>query len=190
MNRLLLFLLLFAPTLAQAQYTTIFNPFTGKLDYVTPPATAVPNYGQGFTNQTTVTITNATHGCGSSNILVGVQDTSSPAKTIEPQSVTVDTSTYDVVVTFASSQSGTIILGCAASTGTVNKVSVALSAVTTITVTGGSKPLTSDDVQVSCWDNSSPRKRVEPNDVTVDSATFDVVITFLAAQTGRCNIVG
>src|SRR5262249_25061753 len=41
-----------------------------------------------------------------------------------------------------------------------------------------------------CYDAPSPAQRVEPDKVTIDPVTFNVTITFTAAQTGRCVIGG
>lgn len=40
-----------------------------------------------------------------------------------------------------------------------------------------------------CYDNGSPAKQIIPNDVSVDNATYEVVITFSQPVTGRCVLI-
>ena len=69
------------------------------------------SYATSFTNETTVTITGATHGLGTADLITAVYDSSTGTRNlIIPNSVSVDTSTYDVTITFGSSQSGRIVL--------------------------------------------------------------------------------
>jgi hypothetical protein len=61
---------------------------------------------------------------------------------------------------------------------------------TSVLVLGSSHRLGTANLAVDCYDASSPAQRVEPDKVTIDPATFNVTITFTAAQTGRCVIGG
>lgn len=65
----------------------------------------------------------------------------------------------------------------------------AFTAQTSITITGATHARGTQDLNIACWDNSSPRNLVIPNRVTVNSSTFDVTITFLVAETGRCAVI-
>ena len=67
-------------------------------------------YGSPFTSQTSVTISGATHGLGTKYLVVQVYDNASPAHMIQPGGITVDPTSFDVVVTFGVSQSGTVVL--------------------------------------------------------------------------------
>ena len=71
---------------------------------------AATKYTANFTGQTSITILGATHGIGSCDVLVSIQDTSSPTKRVRPDEITCDSSTYDVVVTFAVAQSGRLVI--------------------------------------------------------------------------------
>ncbi|MBM3724369.1 MAG: hypothetical protein FJW40_02940 [Acidobacteria bacterium] len=64
------------------------------------------------------------------------------------------------------------------------------SAATTVTILGTAHLLGTANLIVDCYNNSTPSQRVEPNTMTVHSTTFDVVITFTVAQTGRCVVNG
>lgn len=54
-----------------------------------------------------------------------------------------------------------------------------------ITVSGSSHNLGTCDVRVEVFDTSTPSRRVEPDRVTCDAATNDVVIAFAVSQSGR-----
>ncbi|HWB82787.1 MAG TPA: hypothetical protein VG675_01520 [Bryobacteraceae bacterium] len=68
------------------------------------------NYSVDFTAQTTVTIPGTTHKLNTANLIVDCYDNATPAKRVEPDSVTIDPATFDVTVTFAMPQSGRIVL--------------------------------------------------------------------------------
>ena len=67
-------------------------------------------YVVGFTSQTTVTILGITHGLAKTDIFVAIWDTSVPRALIEAGSITIDSTTFDVVISFATAQSGRIVL--------------------------------------------------------------------------------
>jgi hypothetical protein len=79
----------------------------------------VANYETSFTSQTSVTVTGATHGFAHRKILVDCKDNSSPRKVIEPQNVTIDNSSYNVVITFAVATTGICHLNGSGGAGTV-----------------------------------------------------------------------
>ena len=68
------------------------------------------SYAVGFTAQTSVTILGTTHGLAKTDIAVIIWDASNPRALIEAGSITVHQTTFDVVVSFAESQSGRIVL--------------------------------------------------------------------------------
>lgn len=68
------------------------------------------NYSQTFTNQTTITMAGSAHGLGTANLIVACYDTGSPSRLIEPDSVSVNTTTFDVTVNFATAQSGRCVI--------------------------------------------------------------------------------
>lgn len=65
-----------------------------------------PNYHAAFTSQTTVTILGTAHQLGNANLLLQCYDNATVPNAIEPATWTVNPSTYDVIITFASAQSG------------------------------------------------------------------------------------
>ena len=76
----------------------------------TTSGTGIENYETTFTTQTSITVTGATHGFGHRKIVPYCYDDASPKNSIEPSNITVDTSTFDVVITFEVSQTGTCTL--------------------------------------------------------------------------------
>jgi hypothetical protein len=69
-----------------------------------------PNYSQSFTSQTAVTVLGSAHGLGTANLLVECYDNADPAARITPSSVTVNSSTFDVTITFSSTQTGRCVV--------------------------------------------------------------------------------
>lgn len=138
------------------------------------------SYTQSFTTQTSVVLT---HALGTKNVLVSCYDGSD--NYIEWNTL-VTTSTSAATVTFTGSQTGrcTVTIG-----GSGAKYSTTFTSQTTVTVTGVTHNIGSPDIHVQCRDAGSPRQIVEPNTVTVNDSTYDVVITFAVAQSGRCTLL-
>jgi hypothetical protein len=80
-------------------------------------ANGLANYAMPFTSATTVTVPGSTHQLGTANLFVDVYDTETPAVLVEPNEVQVNPTTYDVTVSFASPQSGTLVLSAAGGGG-------------------------------------------------------------------------
>jgi hypothetical protein len=80
-------------------------------------ANGLANYAMPFTSATTVTVPGSTHQLGTAKLFVEVYDTESPAVLVEPNEVQIDPTTYDVTVSFASPQSGTLVLSAAGGGG-------------------------------------------------------------------------
>lgn len=74
---------------------------------------------------------------------------------------------------------------CGAPAGGGGKYAAAFSAQTSITVTGAAHNLGTCDLQVAVYDAAAPGQRVEPDTVTCNAATKDVVIAFAVSQSGR-----
>jgi Chaperone of endosialidase len=71
---------------------------------------AGPRHLTPFTSQTVVTIPGTTHLLASNALLYQIYDSGTPAALVEPDSVSVHPTTFDVTVTFLTPQSGTIAL--------------------------------------------------------------------------------
>lgn len=143
--------------------------------------TPAPNYGTAFTGQTSVTITGATHNLGTKNLLVACYDNSSPARAIGFQ-YTIDSSSFDVIVNFAVSQSGY----CAVNGSGPNRYAATFGSTSSLVVTGATHKLATADITVTIWDSASgTRHIIQPASVSIDSTTFDVTIIFASSQAGR-----
>jgi hypothetical protein len=80
-------------------------------------ANGLANYALPFTSATTVTVPGSTHQLGTAKLFVDVYDTATPAVLVEPDEVQINPTTYDVTVSFASPQSGTLVLSAAGGGG-------------------------------------------------------------------------
>src|SRR5262249_32870341 len=61
---------------------------------------------------------------------------------------------------------------------------------TSVLILGSSHRLGTANLVVDCYDGSSPAQRVEPDRVQIDPTTFNVTVSFVAAQTGKCVVSG
>jgi len=75
----------------------------------------MPNYSVAFTTQTALTISGTAHGYGTANLLLQCYDTTGAF--VEPDSVSINSSTYDVAVAFSSPQSGRCVVNGGALAG-------------------------------------------------------------------------
>jgi len=81
------------------------------------PAALGGAYAASFTAQTSVTIAGSVHQLNTANLLVTCYDTESPQMEVEPDTISVNASTYDVTVNFAAAQSGRCVVSSGGSGG-------------------------------------------------------------------------
>ncbi|MGA3095260.1 MAG: hypothetical protein ABSF25_02300 [Bryobacteraceae bacterium] len=74
------------------------------------PTFSKSNYSASFLSQATVTIPGSVHQLGTANLIVECYDNATPANRVEPSAITVDPSSYDVVIVFAISRSGRCVI--------------------------------------------------------------------------------
>ncbi len=128
---------------------------------------------QSFTGVTSVTIP----GLGTKNVTLACLDAADTS--MPPSSWSVSqTSPFNVTANFGSSSSGRCII-----TG-MGKYTSALQNGAAWTIPGATSGFGIASLDVQIWDNSSPRRRVDPESITVDAATFDVVVAFAQPQSG------
>ncbi len=72
--------------------------------------TGIPNYSKSFSSQTSVMITGLEHGQGTKNLFVSCYSDQSPAVLLAPTSVTVNGTTFDVEITFATARTGSCVV--------------------------------------------------------------------------------
>jgi hypothetical protein len=70
----------------------------------------VVRYGFSFSAQTTVTVPGATHNMGTADLLVTCYDTSTPPQIVEPDSIQINPTAFDVTINFTIPQSGRCVL--------------------------------------------------------------------------------
>jgi Pectate lyase superfamily protein len=125
----------------------------------------------------TVTIAGATHGLGQTFLLFQVYDAQTPALAIDVGSMQVNASTKDISLVFAAPQSGTIRLAPPQYTQT-------FAAALTWTIPGATHGLGTAHLLWQCYDNSSNPFALAAPAVSVHPTSFDVVVSFAAAQAG------
>lgn len=59
-----------------------------------------------------------------------------------------------------------------------------------LTITNAEHGFNSPNLQVGCYDDSAPAKFIEPAEITIDGATYQIVITFAGTPTGYCVVQG
>ena len=71
----------------------------------------------------------------------------------------------------------------------VAKYATTFTSQTSVSISGATHNLGSADLEVECYDASTIRKKIEPDTMTVDPATNNLVVTFFAPQSGRCVVM-
>lgn len=71
----------------------------------------VSSFATSFNNQTTLVVTGVTHALGTADLIATVYDSASGARhVVIPDSISIDSNTFDVTVSFVQSQSGRIVI--------------------------------------------------------------------------------
>ena len=143
-------------------------------------AAGAPQYYTTFTALTTLPIPGTVHQLGTNALLFQLYDNGIPAAAIEPQTLTVHPTTFDVNVTFGQAQSGTLVLGALGP----NYVQP-FTALTTVNVPGATHGLGTKALLFQVYDAAVPAAALTPETLTVHPTTFDVVATFGQPQSGR-----
>ena len=146
----------------------------------------VPQYSTTFSNTTSVSILGTSHGLDTSLLFASVYVVSGSQQIHSSSaSVTIHTGTYDVLITFDTPQSGAVTLSAAGP-----RYSTAFTGQTSLTVFGATHGLGTGALLYQVYDNGSPRAFIEPNTLSIDQNTFDVVVTFQTPQSGTLLLVG
>ena len=154
-------------------------------------AIARPPASQAFTAQTTVTVLGSAHSFGTPNLLVQVWDAGTPRRLLRPAGISIHPTTFDVTVTFGQPQSGTVVVsGALVPSGPARPAVQAFSGQTSVTLLGTTHAFGHPALLVQVYDAATPQRQVTPATVTLDPATYDVVVTFAQAQSGRLVVSG
>jgi uncharacterized membrane protein len=155
-----------------AQPQGVFGSLAARLQQFAPGGTTTPGLFS-FTGQTTVSIPGTTHNLGTAALHVRVYDTAIPANLIVPDAVTIDQTTYDVVVTFAVAQSGLVILH-----GGLPQYTTAFVEETSVTIDAATHNLGTGLLLVTAFTTDDPMNVMTPAAITIHPSTFQVVVTF------------
>lgn len=158
-----------------------FASVAARLNFYLPDSALPPNV-IGFTNTTMVTVPGTQHGLDSSEILWRVWDSNNPRNAIEPNTFTVDPITFNVIMTFAAPQSGTLVLDAPPL-----RYQTTFTNADAFTVAGSTHGLGTADLFWALYDANTPNATMQPTSITVHPTTFDVVVTFFtgALRSGR-----
>ena len=155
-----------------------FASLAARLNQFMPGGGTVPNV-QAFADRVAFTIAGAVHHLGSPAILYQVYDTSTPRQALEPSTVTVDPTTYDLTMTFAVPQSGVLVLGAPSP-----QYVATFSEVLTLPILGTTHGLDHGALFYQLYDANNPAAVLEPGALTIHPITFDVEVSFAVPQSG------
>lgn len=170
-----------AQTALGANVQGVFASLAARLNQFIPGGGIVPNVVS-FLQRTVFTIAGAVHHLGSRAILYQVYDTNVPRQAVNPTTVTVSPTTYDLTVTFPAPQDGTVVLASPSPQYTTT-----FAGVTTLTILGSAHGLGTADLFYKIYNAADPAAVIQSptlTSVTVHPTTFDVVITFASSQSG------
>lgn len=143
-------------------------------------------YVASFTGATW-TLPASIHGIRTKALQATCLDGSTPAVEIEC-AVSVHPATFDVIASFANSQTGKLVLSAVSAWSTQNYVKTMTSA-TSVSVPYSEHKMATNQISVQCWDNATPAAQVECRS-TIHPTSYDVAVTLAAAQSGYVVVSG
>ena len=147
-------------------------------------AALTPDFVTAFTTPGTppytVTIPGTTHGLAETYLFVQAYDAGTPAQAVEPGSLTVHATTRDVTLTFATPQSGSVVLAVGAP-----QYAQTFTNQTSVVIAGSTHGLGSANLLWTLYAPSGAEvMRIEPGALSVHPTTFEVTLAFAAPQSG------
>ena len=136
----------------------------------------------------TWTVSATAHGQRTKNLIVTCFDSATPAAVVDC-AVTVHPTTYAVVATFATAQTGRIHINSAACSGNCPNPAKAFTATTSVSFPNSEHGLNTARITARCYDNATPAAEFECV-YTVHPTTFAVTATFATATTGTLVLSG
>jgi hypothetical protein len=155
-----------------------FASLAARLAQFIPGGGGVPNV-LAFSGQSVITLAGAVHHQQSPAILYQVYDASTPRNALEPASVTVSPTNYDLVMTFGSAQTGSVVLGAPAPQYTT-RFTDAL----TLVIPGSVHGLLQNTLFFQVYDASDPAVAIQAGPLTIHPVTRDVTLYFAFPQSG------
>lgn len=132
-----------------------------------------------FTNATTLTVLGAVHRLGTSALRYQLYDNASPMQAMQPGSITVNPSTYDVTLTFLTPQSGLLVLSASGPSYVT-----AFTDSPGFTIPGTVHQLGTAAIGFQAYDSTGPLLLPFSAMLSVDPVTFDVAVAFVPNATG------
>lgn len=169
---------LVAVTISQTNYT-ITAQFGGPQSGIIVLSAASPQYVTTFTDVTVLNISGATHALNTRGILYQIFNDATPALALQPQTMTVHPTTFDVQITFGQPQSGHVILAAPGP-----QYIAALSGVTSLSIPGTTHHLGTQALLFQAYNAATPAAAIQVESLTVHPLTFDVQVTFGQPQSG------
>jgi Chaperone of endosialidase len=144
-----------------------------------------PLYLAPFTTATAVSVLGATHALGTADIIfkVYVDDGSGLLTAIDAGALTVHPTTFDVLMTFTVPLTGLLVLSAGGPTYALNFTLT--TPPYTFTIPGSTHLLATRALFFQAYSSASPRAAIGAPAVSVNPTTFDTIVTFSAAATGR-----
>jgi hypothetical protein len=136
-----------------------------------------------FASTTSVTIPGSSHNLGTASPLIQIYDNASPRFSLEPNTISIDTSTYDVTTTFQTPQSGVVCLA-----NPQPQYSTTFTNQLVVTVPGTVHGLNTALLFVTVYSLNGGQHVLSGGSVTVNTGTYDVVITFQTPQSGALTL--
>ena len=145
---------------------------------------STPMYATAFIGLTSLVVSGTTHQLQTAALLYSLYDDSHPQTAIRANTFTVDPVTFDVMVTFAQPQSGTLLLSAAGP-----RAVAPFTNQTTVSIAGTTHQLGTQALLYQVYDAAAPANPVRPDRVSVHPTTYTVTLEFLQPQSGSVVLV-
>ena len=155
-----------------------FASLAARLNQFIPGGGVVPNVIS-FSQRLILTIAGAVHNLGSPGIIYQVYDQGSPRAALEPSTVTVDQTNYDLEMTFAVPQDGVVVLGAPSP-----QYVMTFTGATHLQILGTAHGLGLAELFYAIYDDSTPAAAIDAGPLTIHPTNYDVDLYFAVPQNG------
>lgn len=132
-----------------------------------------------FNGTTSVTIAGTDHRLGTAALLFQVYNADTPRQVMQPNTVAIDTLSYDITFTFLTPQTGIISLAASSPQYTVSFTNT-----TTVSIPGTTHLLGTPDLLVRVYSLSGTQNVLTQAPVSIAPGTADVTVSFVTAASG------
>jgi len=123
------------------------------------------------------------HQQGTGSLLFQVYDTATPPNALQPNSVSVHPTTFDVIMTFATAQVGTALVA-----NPTPSYLTTFTSETTLIIPGTTHGLGQTFLLFQVYDADIPAQALLPQSLSVNPTTKDVTLTFAVPQSGTLRL--